>query len=152
KHRWWHPPPGYRTMRHSGFSSAMRSLARAAAQAERARQRAQNQAEAAARRTLRDAERRSKADAREATRDYLAAQIEEAETLTKPVWEGERAAETLPARALTETPAIDLQARVQTFTPAEFDERTWPSSPPQKMLPEAPGFVARLVPGASGRH
>lgn len=88
-------------MRHRSFSSAMRSIARAAAQAERARQRAQSQAEAASKRALRDAERQARVDAREATRDHLTAQIGEAEMLSLGVREQEQAIETLLARALT---------------------------------------------------
>lgn len=130
----------------------MRSLARAAAQAERARQRAQNQVGAAARRRLRDAERQARASAKEAAQDYLAAQIEEAETLSREVREREHAVETLLARALTVNPAIDLQARVKTFIPARFDERGWPSDPPQKVVPRAPGFFAKMIPGTSGGY
>ncbi len=102
----------------------MRSFARAAAQAERARQRARDQADAAARRALRDAERQAKADAKEAARDYLAAQIEEAETLSREVREQEQAIGTLLVRALAVSPAIDLQQRIKTFVPARFNMTT----------------------------
>jgi restriction system protein len=130
----------------------MRSLARAAAQAERASQRARNQAEAAARRALRDAERQAKSSAKEAARDYLAAQVEEAETLSREVHEREQAIETLLAQALAMNPAIDLQKRIKAFVPASFDEQNWPSDLPVKVLPQAPGLFARMIPGASGRH
>lgn len=128
-------------MRRRSFSSTMGSLARAAAQAERARQRA-----------LRDAERQAKADAREAARDHLAAQVEEAGALSREVLAREHAIETLLARALTMNPAIHLQARMKVFVAASFDERSWPSDPPPKVLPRPPGFFARMIPGAPGRH
>ena len=128
-------------MRRRSFSSAMRSIGRAAAEAERARQRA-----------LRDAERQAKAAAREAARDRLTAQMEKTESLSSEVREQEHAIETLLARALTVNPAVDLQARMKAFIAAQFNERRWPSDPPLKVLPRPPGFFARLIPGASGRH
>lgn len=139
-------------MRHRSFSSTMRSLARAAAEAERARMRAQAQQDAAARRTLREAERQAKAYARDAARDHVASQLEEAAALSRETSERETAIETLLSGALAENPAVNLEARITTFVPGVFNEKPWPSEPPHKVLPEAPGFFARMMPGASARH
>ncbi|MGE0419198.1 MAG: restriction endonuclease [Acetobacteraceae bacterium] len=130
----------------------MRSLARAAAQAERARQRSQNQADAAARRAFRDAARQAAADAKAAAKDYVIAQIEEAETLSREVHARELAIETLLTRALAINPAVDLRMRIKSFVPARFDEHRWPSEPPLKLLPQPLSFFARMIPGATSRY
>lgn len=62
-------------MSHRSF---MRSLARAAVQAERSRQ-------TAAQRALRETERKAKADAKQAAQNYLTSQVEETEALSREV-------------------------------------------------------------------
>ena len=119
----------------------MRAMARVAAEAERARQRA-----------LREAERQAKADAREAIRDHFAARIDEAEARSQEVQQREQAIETLLASALTKNPAVNLQKKIKPFVSTRFNESVWPSDEPLKILPKAPGFFGRLLPGAGGRH
>jgi len=139
--------------RHS-FGASMQMIAREVARAEHARQRAQASQEAATVRALRNAERQEKADAKEAARLHVAAQIEEAEDLSRAVQDREKAIGTLLARSLTKNPAIDLAAMLGSFTPVRFDETQWRLSAPNRdgFTPKAPGFFARLLPGATGRH
>ena len=139
-------------MRHRSFSSTMRSLARAAAQAERARQRAEGEALVIATRSAREADRRARAAAKDAERDYIAARMEETEALNLELRAQERAIESLLASALARSPAVDLEKKIKTFNPAVFDESRWPSDPPLKDLPEAPGILGKLLPGAAARQ
>ena len=140
-------------MRHRSFSSAMRSVVQGCCSG-RACPATRPKPGGSCRqaRTPGWGTRQARTDEREAARDDVAAQVEEAETLSREVREQEQAAETLLARALTANPAIDLQARMETFLPATFDERDWPFKPPHKILPRTPGIFARMVPGASARH
>ena len=105
-------------------------------------------------RGLRDAERQAKADAKEAARLHIASQMEEAEELTIAVRERDEAINSLLARALTANPTIDLKATLKVFQSARFDEPRWNLLPPEEshFAPNPPGFFARLVPGAAGRH
>ncbi len=130
-------------MRHSSFNAGLRAMARAAAQAERARQR-----------RARDAERYARQTAKDAARDHLAAQLGEAEALTRELREQEEAIEALLTRALAIDPAIDLTTRIQTFTPAQFDERKWELSPPDRatFVVAPPGPIIRRLPGALARY
>lgn len=141
-------------MSRRSFGSTMRMIAREAARAERARQQAQMRQHAANIRGLRDAERQAKADAKEAARLHIASQLEEAEELTIAVRERDEAINSLLARALTANPTIDLKATLKVFQLARFDEPRWNLLPPEEshFAPNPPGFFARLVPGAAGRH
>ncbi len=140
------------------FSSSMRAFARAAAQAERARQRDQKQQEVTARRMLRDAERNTRLAAKEAARDYLSAQIEEAEARTREIREQELMMETLLAHSLTLDPTKNtfsnqkISHGIKTFAASAFDELRWPAVEPRKVIPKPLGFFAKLIPGASKRH
>lgn len=118
-------------------------MARAAAQAERARQR-----------RARDAERYVRQTAKDAARDHLAAQLGEAEALTRETREREEAIETLLTRALAIDPTIDLGARIQTFTPVQFDAGIWNLSPPDRatFVVAPPNSFMRRLPGASARY
>jgi restriction system protein len=130
-------------------------IARAAARAERDRQRAQASQQAAMVRTLRNAERQAKADAKEATKFHVAAQIEEADDLSRAVQDREKAIGNLLARSLGKNPMVDLSTMMKSFTPTRFDETKWELlSPPNldEFAAKAPGFFARLLPGATGRH
>lgn len=140
-------------MSRRSFGSVMRAIAREAAHAERTRQQAVARQQAAHRRALQDTERQAKADGKEAARLHLAAQMEEADALTREVEDCETAIETLLARALARNPAVNLDGLLKIFEPGCFDERPWVSSAPSEasFMPEFPGFFARLMPGASGR-
>jgi hypothetical protein len=136
------------------FDTTMRMIAREAARAERSRVQALSRQQAASIRTLRDAERQAKVDAREAAQFHVASQIEEAEDLSKAVREREEAINGLLVRALGKDPSINLKTTLTSFKAEQFNERQWRSSPPveDNFTPEPPGFFARLVPGATGRH
>jgi transcription termination factor NusB len=95
-------------MRHHSFGPSMRMIARQVARAQRARQRAEASERAAAVRALRNAERQVKADAKEAARLHVAAQIEEAEDLSRAVQDREKALGNLLTRALAKNPMVDL--------------------------------------------
>jgi hypothetical protein len=130
-------------------------IARAAARAERDRQRAQASQQAAMARALRNAERQAKADAKEAARLHVAAQIEEADDLTRAVQDREKAIGNLLARSLGKNPMVELSTMMKSFTPTKFDETQWNllSSPNRdEFAAKAPGFFARLLPGAAGRR
>jgi restriction system protein len=141
-------------MRHHSFGTSMRMIARQAARAQRARQRAQATERAAAVRALRNAERQAKADAKEAARLHAAAQIEEAEDLSRAVQDREKAIDNLLTRALAKNPMVDLTSVLKSFTPKSFDEPQRRLSAPNRdeFTPKAPSFFARLLPGATGRH
>jgi hypothetical protein len=50
---------------------------------------------------------------------------------------------------------VDLSTMMKSFTPTRFDETQWEllSAPNRDAFaPKAPGFFARLLPGATGRH
>lgn len=72
-------------MSRRSFTSNMRMVARAAAQAERARQQAETRQRTEAVRQLRNAERKAKADAKETAQLYLATRMEEAEDMNREV-------------------------------------------------------------------
>jgi restriction system protein len=130
-------------------------IARAAARAERDRLRAQASRQAAMVRALRNAERQAKADAKEAAKLHVLAQIEEAEELSRAVQDREKAIGNLLARSLIKNPLVDLSSTMKSFTPARFDETQWEllSAPDRdEFVPKAPGFFARLLPGATRRH
>jgi restriction system protein len=130
-------------------------IARAAARAERDRQRAQASQQAAMARALRNAERQAKADAKEAARLHVAAQIEEADDLTRAVQDREKAIGNLLACSLGKNPMVELSTMMKSFTPTKFDETQWNLlSPPNRdeFAAKAPSFFARLLPGATGRH
>lgn len=106
-------------------------------------------------RALRNAERQAKADAKEAARLHVAAQIEEAEDLSRAVQDREKAIGNLLARSLAKNPMVDLSTLMKSFTPTRFDETQWEllSQPNRdKFAPKAPGLIGRLLPGATGRH
>ena len=141
-------------MRHHSYTRALRTIAREAARAQRVQQTAAAHQAAEQRRAVRELGLRLKADAKEAARAHLAGQIEEAEALTKEVLERERSIENLLIRALAEDPAFNIDATKNLFKARQFDEGPWQQAGREvdTYLPEAPGFFARMVPGATARH
>ncbi len=141
-------------MSRRSFGWRMRAIARYVGRAERARQQEQARLQAANYRALRVAERNAKADAKEAVRLHVAVQMEEAEALTREISDRENAIRTLLTRALAKDPGVDLNAMMTKFEPAKFDEQPWISAAPEPegFMPEAPGFIARMIPGVVGRH
>jgi restriction system protein len=129
-------------------------MARENARVKRAHERAHAQRAAAQRRAVREAQIRTKADAKEAARAYEAGQKDEADELTREVRAVEQAIEGLLRRALAANPAVNLDDMRTPFTSGEFDESPWQLSKPElaAYLPQPPGFIGRLIPGADGRH
>lgn len=118
-------------------------MERAAAQAERDRER-----------QARNAERYAKQIAKDAVRDHHSAQSAKADALTRETREREESIETLLTRALSVDPAIDLSARIHTFTPIQFDDRKWDLTAPNRATFDVtpPNFLMRMLPGASARY
>ena len=141
-------------MRHRSFSTTMRAVVRATAQAKRARERAYAQQIASHRRALRDAEILAKVDAREAAKAHLAGQLDEADVLTKEIREAEQAIEGLLSTALSTRPAVNLEDMLTTFEVSHFDESRWPQIEPElaQYLPGSTGLLRRLIPGSEVRH
>jgi hypothetical protein len=119
-------------------------LARAAAQAERARQQAEARQHAAAAREERQAAIKAKTDAKEAARAYIAARTEEVDELNREIEQREAAINGLLMEALRKKPAVLPSAVTEPFVAATFNEAQW-SAPPLSLL-------SRILPGAARRR
>jgi restriction system protein len=141
-------------MSRRSFTSSMRIIARAAAQAERARQQAEARQRAATARQIRDAERRTKADAKEAARLYIASRMEEVDDMNRDLQAREAAITGLLIRALKQSPAVPVSAIPEPFVAGKFDDAPWQASPPKRDNFQAKplGFFSRILPGAPKRR
>jgi restriction system protein len=141
-------------MSRRSFTSSMRMIARAAAQAERARQQAEARERAATARQIRDAERRTKADAKEAARLYIASRMEEVDEMNRDLQTRETAITGLLTQALRQGPAVPVSAVLEPFVAGTFDETPWQASAPKRdgFNAEPIGFFSRMMPGASKRQ
>jgi restriction system protein len=141
-------------MTQRSVATAMRMAAREAAYHRRVREQVHARHQADERQALRESQRRLAADAEQATQAYVAAQVEEADFLTREIHKREQAIDGLLSGGLARTPSIDLTATLTAFVAHTFNEQRWAVSKPElaSFLPEAPGFFARLVPGYDKRH
>jgi restriction system protein len=143
-------------MSRRSFTSGMRMIARAAAQAERARQQAETRHRAAATRQLRDAQRKAKADAKETAHLYLTARVEEAEDMNREVQQREAAITGLLVHALKKKPAVSPSAVIEPFGIGIFNDGPWqgaaPSREDREFQPEPMVFFSRVLPGAATRR
>jgi restriction system protein len=134
----------------------MRMIARAAAQAERARQQVEARQRAATVRQLRDNERRAKADAKETAHLYLTARVEEAEEMSREVQQREAAIIGLLVHALKKKPAVSPSAVAEPFNGGIFNDKPWQGIAPSRedldFQPEPMGFFSRMLPGAAERR
>jgi hypothetical protein len=119
-------------MSRRSFTSSMRMIARAAAQAERARQQAEVRQRAATARQIRDAERRTKADAKEAARLYVASRMEEVDEMNRNLQAREAAIAGLLTQALRQSPAVPVSAVLEPFVAGTFDEAPWQAFAPKR--------------------
>jgi restriction system protein len=133
----------------------MRMVARAAAQAERARQQAETRQRTEAVRQLRNAERKAKADAKETAQLYLATRMEEAEDMNREVQKRESEITGLLVQALKKAPAVSPIAIAEPFKGAVFNENPWKAEAPSRhdrdYQPEAMGLFSRVLPGGAKR-
>jgi hypothetical protein len=129
-------------------------IARAAAQAERARQQAEARQRATTARQMRDAERRAKADAKEASRLYIASRMEEVDEMNRDLQAREAAIDGLLIRALKQGPAVSIGAVQEPFVAGKFNETPWQATAPKldNFKTEPLGFSSRMIPGASKRQ
>ncbi len=147
---------GVTLMRHRSFASSMRTLARAAAQAERARHQAEARQRAAAAREERQAAIRARADAKEATRAYIAARTEEVDELNHEIEDRGAAINCLLSGALKKRPAVPPSAVMEPFAAAIFNKAPWAAMPPNRRdqafqaAPLSP--LSRILPGATKRR
>ena len=148
-------------MSRRSFTSSMRMIARAAAQAERARQQAEARQRAATARQIRDAERRTKeaerrtkADTKEAAQLYVASRMEEVDEMNRDLQAREAAITGLLIQALEQSPTVPVSAELEPFVAGTFNEAPWQASAPKRdeFKAEPIGFFSRMMPGASKRR
>jgi hypothetical protein len=134
----------------------MRMIARAAAQAERARQQAEARQRSATVRRLRDNQRKTIADTKEAARLYLAGRLEEAEEMSREVQQREAAILGLLVHGLKNKPAVSPIAVAEPFNGGIFNDQPWQATAPNRedpyFQPTPMGFFSRVLPGAAKRR
>ena len=141
-------------MRHRSFASSMREIARASARAQRAQQQAAARSEFTQRRAAKALAAQTKADAKEATRLYVASRVEEAEDMTDDIQKREQLIENLLTQAMAKNPEISFKTDMCCFVPAIFNDSQWTLREPDPFayIPPKQSAIARIMPGAAGRH
>jgi restriction system protein len=161
--------------RRHGFIATLNRMSREAARLEHIRQRERAHQAATHARDLRRQEqqllaadrqarqmeqltaRQVKQNAANAARLHLEMQIDEAKQLSQLAAQQEELAGSLLVRALSKQPGQDASCVRRTFRPKRFDISAWatplgPTPRWEDYIPQKPGMLASLVPGASSKY